>query len=313
MHSRRLWRSRHANRATAPRRTDRLAIVVDTLDHVVTPLAPGVSGLERWSTVSTFLSALADALGARVTCYAPIGDAGRWRGRIRVNRSTRARSARSRRSPATGRPRATARPSASACPGWGSSTWLRCAGPPATPTARCSSSARPPTTPTAPRPPRRWNWPPRWSPRCSAPPSSRPPASRWSTGPPGQHGPAHRVRDHRRPTQRDQRSSRPPRRRHRAAQPHRTHRVLGGPVRTGRPCRRRALPRHPHRSRRRGDPRREVERLRELIAEPVTVDGIAISRSASIGVAMDLDRTLQPDALLWSAVRAGAVAARRSR
>ncbi len=54
--------------------------------------------------------------------------------------------------------------------------------------------------------------------------------------------------------------------------------------------------------------RREVERLRELIAEPVTVDGIAISRSASVGVSMDLDRTVSPDALLWSAIRAGAAA-----
>lgn len=53
---------------------------------------------------------------------------------------------------------------------------------------------------------------------------------------------------------------------------------------------------------------REVERLRELIAEPVTVDGIAISRSASVGVSIDRDRTLAPDALLWGATRAGAAA-----
>lgn len=53
---------------------------------------------------------------------------------------------------------------------------------------------------------------------------------------------------------------------------------------------------------------REVERLRELIAEPVTVDGIAISRSASVGVCLDIDRSLSPDALLWGATRAGAAA-----
>lgn len=54
--------------------------------------------------------------------------------------------------------------------------------------------------------------------------------------------------------------------------------------------------------------RREVERLRELIAEPVTVAGISISRSASIGVSVDADGTQSPDALLWGATRAGAAA-----
>lgn len=53
---------------------------------------------------------------------------------------------------------------------------------------------------------------------------------------------------------------------------------------------------------------REVERLRELIAEPVTVDGIAISRSASVGVACDSAHRLSAEALLWGATRAGAVA-----
>lgn len=54
--------------------------------------------------------------------------------------------------------------------------------------------------------------------------------------------------------------------------------------------------------------RREVERLRELIAEPVTIDGIAISRSASIGVSIDRNCELPPDVLLWGATRAGAAA-----
>ena len=56
------------------------------------------------------------------------------------------------------------------------------------------------------------------------------------------------------------------------------------------------------------DALREVERLRGLIAEPVTVDGIAISRSASVGVSIDGDGSLSPDALLWGATRAGAAA-----
>lgn len=54
--------------------------------------------------------------------------------------------------------------------------------------------------------------------------------------------------------------------------------------------------------------RREVERLRELIAEPVTVAGIPISRSASVGVSVDVDGSQTPDALLWGATRAGAAA-----
>jgi EAL domain-containing protein (putative c-di-GMP-specific phosphodiesterase class I)/GGDEF domain-containing protein len=53
---------------------------------------------------------------------------------------------------------------------------------------------------------------------------------------------------------------------------------------------------------------REVERLRELIAEPVLVGGIAISRSASVGVSVDPAASLAPDALLWGASRAGAAA-----
>jgi EAL domain-containing protein (putative c-di-GMP-specific phosphodiesterase class I)/GGDEF domain-containing protein len=53
---------------------------------------------------------------------------------------------------------------------------------------------------------------------------------------------------------------------------------------------------------------REVARLRELIAEPVTVDGMTISRSASVGVSIDVDRELPPDVLLWGATRAGAAA-----
>jgi EAL domain-containing protein (putative c-di-GMP-specific phosphodiesterase class I)/GGDEF domain-containing protein len=39
---------------------------------VVTPLTPGVTDLERWSTVSTFLGALAEALGARSASYVPL-------------------------------------------------------------------------------------------------------------------------------------------------------------------------------------------------------------------------------------------------
>jgi EAL domain-containing protein (putative c-di-GMP-specific phosphodiesterase class I)/GGDEF domain-containing protein len=53
---------------------------------------------------------------------------------------------------------------------------------------------------------------------------------------------------------------------------------------------------------------REVERLRALVAEPVTVDGIAISRSTSVGVSLDFEQTLSSDALLWGAIRAGASA-----
>ena len=53
---------------------------------------------------------------------------------------------------------------------------------------------------------------------------------------------------------------------------------------------------------------REVERLRTLIAEPVIVDGIAISRSASVGVSLDFEQALSPGALLWGATRAGASA-----
>jgi EAL domain-containing protein (putative c-di-GMP-specific phosphodiesterase class I)/GGDEF domain-containing protein len=52
--------------------------------------------------------------------------------------------------------------------------------------------------------------------------------------------------------------------------------------------------------------RREAERLRESIAAPVEVDGIAISRSASIGVSMDTGGAASAEQLLWSAVRAGA-------
>ena len=48
----------------------------DILTTVVTPLAPGVPGLERWTTVSSFLSALSDALGAELTYYVPTADDG---------------------------------------------------------------------------------------------------------------------------------------------------------------------------------------------------------------------------------------------
>lgn len=61
---------------------------------------------------------------------------------------------------------------------------------------------------------------------------------------------------------------------------------------------------------------REVDRLRALIAEPISVGGIAVSRSASIGVYVDVHRSdtrppqhrLTPDALLWGATRACAAA-----
>lgn len=52
----------------------------------------------------------------------------------------------------------------------------------------------------------------------------------------------------------------------------------------------------------------EVERLRGLAAEPVTVAGIAVSRSVSVGVCADLERRISADALLWGATRAGAAA-----
>ncbi|MGH8860059.1 MAG: putative bifunctional diguanylate cyclase/phosphodiesterase, partial [Jatrophihabitantaceae bacterium] len=52
----------------------------------------------------------------------------------------------------------------------------------------------------------------------------------------------------------------------------------------------------------------EVERLRALVAEPVSVEGVAISRSVSVGVSIDRDRSISPDVLLWDATRACAEA-----
>jgi EAL domain-containing protein (putative c-di-GMP-specific phosphodiesterase class I)/GGDEF domain-containing protein len=56
------------------------------------------------------------------------------------------------------------------------------------------------------------------------------------------------------------------------------------------------------------DALREADRLRALIAEPVDLDGLPVSRSASIGVAVDPLGTTTPDTLLASAVRSGAAA-----
>ncbi len=53
---------------------------------------------------------------------------------------------------------------------------------------------------------------------------------------------------------------------------------------------------------------REAQRLRALIAEAVDIDGLPVSRSASIGVAVDTAATLGPEVLLASAVRCGAAA-----
>jgi EAL domain-containing protein (putative c-di-GMP-specific phosphodiesterase class I)/GGDEF domain-containing protein len=52
----------------------------------------------------------------------------------------------------------------------------------------------------------------------------------------------------------------------------------------------------------------EAERLLALIAEAVDVDGLPVSRSASIGVAVDAVAALGPEVLLASAVRCGATA-----
>jgi EAL domain-containing protein (putative c-di-GMP-specific phosphodiesterase class I)/GGDEF domain-containing protein len=52
----------------------------------------------------------------------------------------------------------------------------------------------------------------------------------------------------------------------------------------------------------------ETERLRALIAEAVDVDGLPVSRSASIGVAVDAGAAVGPEVLLASAVRCGAAA-----
>lgn len=52
----------------------------------------------------------------------------------------------------------------------------------------------------------------------------------------------------------------------------------------------------------------EAERLLELIAEPVDIDGMPVSRSASIGVAVDAHGTTAAEVLLASAVRCGAAA-----
>lgn len=53
---------------------------------------------------------------------------------------------------------------------------------------------------------------------------------------------------------------------------------------------------------------RAAELLRDLLAEPVDVDGLLISRSASIGVAADPDSSVGAEALLANAVRCGAAA-----
>jgi EAL domain-containing protein (putative c-di-GMP-specific phosphodiesterase class I)/GGDEF domain-containing protein len=53
---------------------------------------------------------------------------------------------------------------------------------------------------------------------------------------------------------------------------------------------------------------READRLRALIAEPVPIDGLAVSRSASVGVAVDPLGTTMPDTLLANALRSGAAA-----
>jgi EAL domain-containing protein (putative c-di-GMP-specific phosphodiesterase class I)/GGDEF domain-containing protein len=52
----------------------------------------------------------------------------------------------------------------------------------------------------------------------------------------------------------------------------------------------------------------EADRLRALIALPVDIDGLSVSRSASIGIAVDPAGTTNPDLLIAGAVRSGAAA-----
>jgi diguanylate cyclase (GGDEF)-like protein len=280
----------------------------DTLDHVVTPLAPGLSGLERWSTVSTFLSALADALGARVTCYAPIGDDGpvarSHPGHSVDEGEIRALEAIARHWEAEGN-RETVRVGV---PGLGVVDLAAVRGSTgdthgALLVVRAGTDHTDRSTAAA-----------EVELAASLVPSvlgtsfvetARQALVDWAAGQNGPRtalaitvdrlGEANEVLGHRAGD--TVLRSLIGRIEFWAGRSGRVARVGGARylvIRTDLTDEATA--------------RREVERLRELIAEPVTVSGIPISRSASIGVSIDEQGGQSPDALLWGAVRAGAVA-----
>lgn len=275
---------------------------------MVTPLAPGVSGLERWSTVSTFLSALADALGARVTCYAPSGgDAPVARshpGRSVDEAEIRALERIARDWDADGA-RETLR---IGVPGLGVVDLAAVRGSTgdvhgALLVVRAATDHTDRSTASA-----------EIELAASLVPSvlgtsfvetARQALVDWAAGQSGPRsafvisvdklGETNEVLGHRAGDT--------------------VLRSLIGRIefwagRYGRVARVGGARYHVIRTDLPDEiaARREVERLRELIAEPVTVAGIPISRSASIGVSIDPDCSQTPDALLWGATRAGAAA-----
>jgi diguanylate cyclase (GGDEF)-like protein len=275
---------------------------------VVTPVAPGVTGLERWSTVSTFLSALADALGARVTCYAPLGSDAPV-ARSHPGRSVDEAEIRTLegivRQWDVGGARETVR---IGVPGVGIVDLAAVRGStgdvrgallvvraPTDHTDRSTASAEvelaaalvPSVLGT------------------SFVETARQALLDWTAGQSGPRsafaisvdrlGETNEVLGHRAGD--TVLRSLIGRIEFWAGRSGRVARVGGARyqvIRTDLPDETAA--------------RREVERLRELIAEPVTVAGIPISRSASIGVSVDPDGSQTPDALLWGATRAGAAA-----
>lgn len=275
---------------------------------MVTPLAPGVSGLDRWSSVSTFLSALADALGARLTCYIPItGDAPVARshpGQAVDEAEIRALEAIAQHWDANGG-RETVRVGV---PGLGVVDLAAVRGATGDPRGALlvvrESSDRTDRSTAAAEAELAASLVPSVL-GMSSVESARQALLDWTAG---QVGPrvAFAISVDRLGA---------------------TNEVLG--YRAGDTVLRSLVGRiefwagRNGRVARAGGARylvirtditdeagalREVERLRALIAESVTVDGIAISRSASVGVCADFDQELSPVALLWGATRAGATA-----